>query len=345
MRGAFTVTQRAPDSGAPTDAAREEMPNTWGESVQLVTAPHPRPRVAAWLAPRERAQVDAAAGGAAVLVYRDTLAEVTEDLSRGRADAVLVSAARLTGADRRALTACVRGHPVAAFAGIVTPEADDRQALAAAHVLGEAGVPALLDCRGPGGWTTLRGAFAPRRLSDAFHRACVAAVLADVWGDVSTKCGGGGPEYAGLAWFFALAFAPGEMQARRVAARLGVCAPTLVSRFFRAGLPSPKRYVDGARLVWAAHVGEAPGLTVQAIADQLDASAPQAFARSVRRLTGQSVGAFRRAHTGDEMLAQFRAALVRPYRDQLRAFDPLGRATDGRRCADRPPTPPFREAA
>ena len=345
MRRGFTFTEGAPYAGAPTDAARDGMANASGGAVRPVPAPDVRPRVSASLAPRERGPVAAVAGGAATLAHRETLTEVAEDVAHGRADAVLVSAARLTAADRRALSACVRGHPAVAFAGIVTAEADERRALVAAHLLGEAGVPALLDCRGPGGWTALRGAFAPRRLADAFRRACVASVLAEVWGDDAIRRAERGPEYAGLARFFALAFVPGETQARRVAARLGVCAPTLVCRFYRDGLPSPKQYVDGARLVWAAHLGEAPGLTVQAVADQVNASAPQAFARSVRRLTGQSVGAFRRAHTRAEMLTRFRAALVAPYRDQLRTCDPLAPATGGRRCPDRAPTPEFRRAA
>jgi AraC-like DNA-binding protein len=323
MGTATTHAEGAPDAGA-----------SQGRPARCFAA---TPRVVAWLTARERGQVQLGSGGRMTLTHRDALAEVGGDLARGTADAVLVSAARLTNAERPTLAAYVRGFPAVAFAGIVTAAADDRHALAAAHLLGEAGVSALLDCRVPGGWTALRGTFAPRRRSDAFRRACVSSVLADVWGGGAVGRAEDGMMGAGLARFFALAFAPGETRARHVAARLGVCPPTLASRFFRAGLPSPKRYVDGARLVWAAHLGEAPGLTVQAIAEQLDVSAPQALARSVRRLTGQSVGTFRRAHTGSSMLARFRAELVTPYREQLRAFDPLGATTGEPHPADRTP--------
>ncbi|GJG89750.1 hypothetical protein tb265_49310 [Gemmatimonadetes bacterium T265] len=332
MRAATDRTGGALHAGAPEGGA--------GAGTPATVRPFPtRPRVVAWLTARERAQVDAGAGGIVALSHRETLAAVGEDLTRGLADAVLLSTARLTIDDRPTLAAYVGGFPAVAFAGLVTPAADERQALAAAHLLGEVGVPALLDCRGPGGWTALRGTFAPRRLPEAVHRACVTAVLASVYGDVVHARGAGGPALGGLARFFALAFAPDVARARTVAERLGMCPQTLTSRFFRAGLPSPKRYVAWARLVWAAHLGEARGLTVQALAERVDASSPQAFARNVRRLTGTSPGAFRRGHTGAEMLARYVAALVTPYGDRLRTFDPLGAAVprhpDRRPAVDR----------
>lgn len=322
MRAATIQTRGAPHAGTPRARA--------GLTTAAVRPLPARPRVVAWLTERERAQVDAGTGGAVALTYRETLAAVGEDLARGLADAVLVSTARLALADRPALAAYVRGFPGVAFAGLVTAAVGERQALAAAHLLGEVGVPALLDCRGPGGWTELRGTFAPRRLPDAVHRACVAAVLAGV-DDGQGARGTGSPVADGLARFFALAFAPDVTQARVVAARLGVCPQTLTSRFFRAGLPSPKQYVAWARLVWAAHLGEARGRTLRAVAEQLDASSSQAFARSVRRLTGTSPTAFRRGHTGAAMLARYVAALVTPYRGRLRTFDPLGMAGPPRR--------------
>lgn len=325
MCPATVQTGAAPHAGAPNAGA--------GAATAAVRAFPARPRVVTWLTTRERAQVDAGAGGRVALDHRDTLAAVGEDLARGLADAVLLSTACLTLDDRPTLAAYVRGFPPVAFAGLVTAAAHERQALAAAHLLGEVGVPALLDCRGADGWTALRGTFAPRRLPEAVHRACVTAVLAPVHGGMPDAHGAGGPVPCGLARFFALVFSPGVARARAVAERLGVCPQTLTSRFFRAGLPSPKQYVAWARLVWAAHLGEARGLTVQALAGQMDASSPQAFARSVRRLTGTSPGAFRRGHTGAEMLARYVAALVIPYRDRLRTFDPLGAAIP--RCPHR----------
>jgi hypothetical protein len=127
-------------------------------------APLPRPRLSTWLTARERAQVDAAAGACLVLEHRDSLAGVGCDVGRGWADAALVSAALVRADDSPALARYVRGYPGVAFAGLVTDAADPRQALAAAHTFGHAGVGALLDCRGADGWAALRGTFAPRHL-------------------------------------------------------------------------------------------------------------------------------------------------------------------------------------
>ena len=57
-----------------------------------------------------------------------------------------------------------------------------------------------------------------------------------------------------------------------------------------------------ARLAWAAHLGELPGLTVAAIANRLDASSPQSFGRTLRRMFGVTPTQFRARYTGREML-------------------------------------------
>ena len=128
---------------------------------------------------------------------------------------------------------------------------------------------------------------------------------------------------SGWVRFLAATFSPRVATAKQVAASLGVCCSTLTSRFYRAGLPSPKCYVAHARLVWAARLGETPGLPISAIADRLDASSPQSFGRTVRTMLGVTAADFRRTFDGEAMLARFRAELVEPYRETLRTFDPL----------------------
>lgn len=311
MRAALTRHHRGPQAGASAEAP--------AASAATVA----RPRVSAWLTPREHMQADAAAGPHVALARCDTLAAVAEELGRGQADAVLVSAALVRPADVPTLARCVRGYPAIRFAGLVTAAADDGHALAAAYLLGRAGVPTLLDCRTPSGWTALRTTLAPEHLTDAFHRACVAGVLADLSDGTGDGVLGTASLGNALARFFTHAFAPDVVCVRTLAARLGVGQTTLASRFFRAGLPSPRRYLTWARLVWAAHLGEAPALTVSAIAHRLDASSPHGFSRSLRVHTGFSPREFRRRFTGATMLDCYRATLVRPHRDRLRGFDPI----------------------
>lgn len=260
-----------------------------------LATPVPRPRVATWLTARERAQVDAAAGGPLDFDHRSSLAGVREALERG-ADAALVSAALVSPGDGAGLAGLVRGFPAVPVAGLVTAGVGDAQALAAAHLFGAAGVGALCDARSAAGWTALRGTFTPRHLADAFLRACVAGVLADL------RAGAAGEPPGGLVRFFTLAFAPDVASAKQLAARLGVHPCTLTRRFMRAGLPSPKRYVAFAQLVRAARLGETPALSISAVAHRLGASSPQSFHRTVRTLTGLPARTFRERFTGATML-------------------------------------------
>jgi AraC-like DNA-binding protein len=308
------------------EAARraEYERGTQGHQRAASAARTPAPHVVTWLTTYERARLDLAAaecGGCLVAVHRDTLAEVRADLVAGEADAVLVSAARLVPADVPTLTSLVRGFPGAPVFGFLA-EADEAQAVTGALLLGRAGARGVLDVRTPEDWQVLRATFAPRRLPDAFLRECVASVLAEIRdGDVHDDSDG--THIAdGLARFFCLAFAPDITSAKTLAARLGVHPTTLMCRFFRAGLPSPRRYVALARLTWAAWLGEQPGRRIADIAHRLDVSSPSSFHRTVRLLTGRSAPEFRRTTTGRAMLDQYRAALVTPYRATLRAFDP-----------------------
>lgn len=303
----------------------------------------PRPRAATWLAARERQQVAAAGGDALALIHCETLAAVANECVTGRADAVLLSVAQVTPADLPTLSRLVRHFPGTPVAGLIGGEATHASAVRGALLLGQAGIQTVLDCRTREGWSALRSTFAPRNVPDAFLRACVACVLNDIRRD-----GVSGPHAdktreqgsdegaacpSGLVRFFVTTFAPDVSCAKVLAYRLGVLPSTLMSRFFRAGLPSPKRYIALARLVWAARLGEAPGLSLSNIANQLDASSPQSFHRTVRTLTGRAASEFRRTMTGATMLDQYRATLVAPYRDALRCFDPL--AVEHRGAANR----------
>ena len=96
-----------------------------------------------------------------------------------------------------------------------------------------------------------------------------------------------------------------------------------MSRFFRARLPAPKRYLAFARLVRAARLFENPGLSVAAVANALDYSSPQSFGRHVRTLLRLTAVQFRERYDGEGMLHRFRAELVAPYVAALRRFTPL----------------------
>lgn len=273
-----------------------------------------RPRIGTWLAPRERGKVDAATGGQFALIHRDTLHALRGDLMTGRIAAALVSASLLRVAHVLYLSTIVQDFPANPVVGFVA-EMEEAQALAAALAFGRAGLHTLVDARTVAGWSALRSAFDAGRLHDTFMQRAVRDLTS---GETEhARCS------AGWTRFLSAAFSPRMVPAKRIAATLGVSPSTLASRFYRAGLPSPKRYIAHARLVLAARLGETPGLTISSIASRLDASSPQSFGRMVRKLVGITAADFRRQFDGITMLERFRAELVEPYRDKLSTFDPL----------------------
>jgi AraC-like DNA-binding protein len=96
-----------------------------------------------------------------------------------------------------------------------------------------------------------------------------------------------------------------------------------MSRFFRARLPAPKRYLAFAGLIRAARLFENPGLSIADVANHLDYSSPQSFGRHVRTLLQLTAGEFRRSYDGAAMLERFRHELVLPHVETLCSLSPI----------------------
>ena len=118
--------------------------------------------------------------------------------------------------------------------------------------------------------------------------------------------------------------APELRTVKRLSSALRVLPSSLMSRFYRSDLPSPKTYLAHARLLHAAYLFRSTGLSIADIANRLDYSSPQSFGRHLRALLGVTAGEFRRRLPFDAALVRFRARFVTPYRDRLLSFHPLG---------------------
>jgi AraC-like DNA-binding protein len=189
----------------------------------------------------------------------------------------------------------------------------DRGSPQAMLLLGQSGVRQLVDVRDPSGWRELRALLLSARGND-IQRLALGEIALDLTG-ASGDC---------LAFFDALFMAPPQVCTVRALARhLGVLSSTLMSRFFRAQLPAPKRYLAVARLVRAARLFENPGFSIANVANHLDYSSPQSFGRHVRTLMGMTAMEFRARYDGEGMLQHFREQLVLPYVDRLRHLRPL----------------------
>ena len=273
--------------------------------VRTLTAP-----VLTVLEPDERPRVDAAGAGLYRTIHRDSVADALEDLKRQRVSAVLVSVVRCgRGTDRRMAT-MVREFPSVPTVALLGTAPATAEALLE---LGNAGVTRLVDVRQPQGWHRLRellGRTAPREVD----RVALEAIRAEL-GEVSPDC-----------WlFFEALFEQSERVTtiRALALRMGVLPSTLMSRFFRARLPAPKRYLAFARLLRAARLFEDRGHSVADVANALEYSSPQSFSRHVRTLLGLTGTEFRTQYGSARMLERLLDELVRPHRTALRTLRPL----------------------
>lgn len=279
---------------------------------------HPEPRVvrhplpiATMLTPGERTRVDAAGEGSFQAFHRDTVAEVVQDLKSNRVRAVVMSVTRCDQSFRGGLAALVREFPCVPTVALLTHL--DRTTPHTMLSLGSTGVRQLVDVRDADGWRELRNFLLGAR-DEEIQRRALGQLAIDLSG-VPDDC---------WRFFEALFLAPSRVSTvRLLAGRLDVLPSTLMSRFFRASLPAPKRYLATARLVRAARLFENPGFSVANVANHLDYSSPQSFGRHVRMVMSMTAIQFRDRFDGEGMFQHFRQVLVAPHLVRLRELRPL----------------------
>ncbi|MDQ2673227.1 MAG: helix-turn-helix domain-containing protein [Chloroflexota bacterium] len=112
-----------------------------------------------------------------------------------------------------------------------------------------------------------------------------------------------------------------------------------MSRFARAGLPSPKNYLSAIRLLHAAYLFESAGLSVADVAYRLEYSSPQSFGRHLRAMLGVTALEYRRRYPFPVALERFIELMVEPYHDVWRDFHPVAGVQLGERLLAPPPRP------
>ncbi len=232
----------------------------------------------------ERPRIDAVGDGCFDTLHAESLREALHVARTRRVDAVVISVHRCHGEQLPAVARLVREFPTIPAVALVSRH--DREASETLLRLGATGVRTAVDCTHPDGW---------RRLRDLVgHPASpvAARVLA-------------------------------RLVPRGLARHLRVRPSTLMSRFHRAALPSPKSYLAAMRLLHAAYLFQNPGLSVSDVAYRMDYSSPQSFGRHLKAVLGVTAGEFRRRFPFDVALARYVDLLVTPYREALRAFHPL----------------------
>jgi AraC-like DNA-binding protein len=268
------------------------------------------------LTPSERLRVDAAGEGLYRPIHRDSVDDVLRDVREARAAAVVLSVSYCERFSGERVASMVREFPRVPTVALLS-ELGPRtpQTLLS---LGTSGVRRLIDVRDASGWRQLRSA-----LTDECGSATQRQALARLSEDLA-----GAPQDC-WRFFEALFLSPPSVcTVRRLCVILQVLPSTLMSRFFRARLPAPKRYLAMARLVRAAQLFENNGFSIANVSNHLEYSSPQSFGRHVRIMLSLSAAEFRERYDGMGMLDRFRQDLVLPYLTSLRRISPLVR-----RCA------------
>ena len=273
-------------------------------------SPSNLPPISTLLTLAERPRVDAAGEGCYQTLHRDTIEDLVHDLKSRHVHAVLVSVS-CAGPLATRVAALVREFPrIPAVALLSDFELKTPHAVLA---LGQSGIRRLVDVRQAAGWRELRGALMADS-GDWGQRSVLGQLSVDL---------AGAPEDC-WRFFETLFLCPPRIgNVRMLARQLGVLPSTMMSRFFRAGVPAPKRYLAMARLVRAARVFENSGFSIANVAYHLEYSSPQSFGRHVRTLLHMTAGDFRHHYDGTGMFERFRQELVLPYLSVLRDLRPL----------------------
>jgi AraC-like DNA-binding protein len=270
------------------------------------------PPITTMLTRDEQTRLDAAGVGLFEVTHRASVEEVLRDLRQLRARAVVVSTAFCQYADDVTRVArVVREFPQVPTVALISHL--DRGTARAVLTLGQCGIRTLVDVREPSGWRELRDLLLNEHSAEV-RQLAVAQVCTDLWR---------APD--GTRRFFEVLFAvaPRTGTIRELAGGLQVLPSTLMSRFFRAELPPPKRLLSYARLVFAARMFENPGVSIASVAVRLDYSSAQSFGRHIHITLGTSARQFREQYDGDGMLQRFRDDLVARYLERWVMFDPL----------------------
>ncbi len=259
----------------------------------------------------ERDRIEAAGQGCFSTVHGDSFEEAVRAARGGRVRALVFSVHRCGDAELPRVARFVSEFPHVPAVALISradPVAPDRFLR-----LGASGVRDIVDVSVPAGWQRLR------ELMREPTSPVVAAVMAVLDTDLH-----GAPADCRMFFEIVVRRAPDTPTVRRVCRILRSVPSSLMSRFWRAGLPSPKVYLAYARLLHVAWLFRSEGLSITDVACRLDYSSAQSMGRHLRALLGITAGEFRRQYPFDVLLARFRSSLVTPHRDRLLTFHPLG---------------------
>jgi AraC-like DNA-binding protein len=278
--------------------------------VRLGSGDGNSPTIATVLLPMERARVDAAGSGCFASVHRDSIPDAVRMVRERPVDAVLLSVHRCGPEQVEVVSHLVREFPGIPTVALVSQH--DPTATEMLLRLGASGVRQVVDVTSPAGWSRLRQVVGqPATRAVARIQGPILESLAEA------------PSDTRLFLEAMIRLAPDTPTVTTLAQRLYVRPSTLMSRFARAGLPSPKNYLAAVRLLHASYLFEAAGLSVADVSYRLEYSSPQSFGRHLRAMLGVTALEFRRRFPFPTALQRFVELMIVPYAEIWRTFHPL----------------------
>src|SRR3989449_10850284 len=244
------------------------------------------------LPPTERPRVDAVGDGCFATLHADSFRDVLRAARRRRGDALVLAVQRGRGDELPVVARFVREFPAIPTVALVSRH--DGAATEALLRLGATGVRTAVDCTEPGGWRRLRELIA--------HPA--SPVAARILGRLVPALEGA-PDDARIFFEVLARLAPVLTTVRRLARHLQMRPSTLMSRFYRGGLPSPKSYLARMRLLHAAYLLQNPGLSVSDVAYRLHYSSAPSSGRHLRGMLCRTPGGARRRFACCRVLAGY----------------------------------------
>ena len=260
--------------------------------------------------PEMRSRVTAATGGCFSALHAATVTDVIRAVREKPVSAILISPEYVVQRQLGGVASLIRGFPsIPTVALVSSHSAASSEGLLK---LGLTGVKHMVDVTARDGWGNLRNILVdPVSPATAVILGRVLPQLEDATED--------------FTYFFEVlvTLSPDLTTVRSLCRRLAVRPSTFMSRFFRAGLPSPKRFLSAVRALHAAALLEDSGLSIADVAYRLDYSSPQSFSRHLKALKGVTAGKFRRTCNLSAEIDVFIDNFVAPFRSRFRAFHPL----------------------
>lgn len=262
------------------------------------------------LEPAIRSRVDVATHGCFRSLHAGTVSEAMKLVREKPIRALLVSPSWIRREDVGQLGRIIHdfpGIPAVAVVSRFDPACQEKLL-----ELGVCGVRRLVDVSRRDGWNSLRH----------LVTSVVPPATNRILNHVAKTIDDAAPD-AKRVFEILVIVAPLTTTVRMLCRRLRVQPTTLMSRFDRAGMPSPKRYLSAVRLVYAAALFELPGLSIGDVAYRLNFSSPQSFARHLRSVVGVTGREFRERYPFSTALTDFTERFILPYRVAFRTFHPL----------------------